>query len=247
MVAEKSGHEVIGFFGFGKAGIVPESVGQTLKDDQLSVDAGAEIGSVEDGSATQEEIAAAGDEEGGRKSVEIGVEGRVNWIPRVGGKRKVFGMSARLGRVEVTGETVEGKESHGIAGLAEVAHTGENSGGTGERQIELLEFYGDFGGENGSRGGAIDGDVVGLVRFKEIFVNGDGIVEAGGKRMFGSQAVENGDDFGTGKIGDGDGLGERAGIGIEATAVEIDEHTIAFFGCDGERCDDADGDPGDGI
>ena len=106
------------------------------------------------------------------------------------------------------------------------------------------EADGDFGGKDGSGGGAVEGDVGGLVGLEEVAVDGDGVVDGSGKWMLGGEAVEDGDDAGVGEVGDRDGLGEGAGIGVEAAAVNVDENVVGV--CVFEGKDVADGDVGDG-
>ncbi len=132
----------------------------------------------------------------------------------------------------------------GVGALAEVAEAGEDAEGGGEWEVELLEADGYFGGEDGAGGGAVEGDVGGLVGLEEVAVDGDGVVDGGGKFVLGREAVEDGDDAGVGEVGDGDGLGEGAGVGVEAAAVDVDEDAVRVLGVEWE--DVADGDAGDG-
>jgi hypothetical protein len=68
MLGQEICQELIGFIGFGKRRIIPESVGQGFEDDELRVNSGAKISAVQDGGAAQENVASAGDEKSGRKS-----------------------------------------------------------------------------------------------------------------------------------------------------------------------------------
>lgn len=112
MSAEEVGHVLVGFVGFGEADVVPEGVGEGFEDDEVGVDAVAEEGSVKDGGAAEQEVAAAGDEEGGSEAVEVGVEGGEDGVAGAGGA-DVFGVVvAGVGWIEVTGEAVEGV--HGL-------------------------------------------------------------------------------------------------------------------------------------
>ncbi len=165
---------------------------------------------------------------------------------RIGGA-DVFGVEGLGGRRrEVAGEAVEGVHGTGVVGLGEVSEAGEDAEGGRLRKVELFEADGDFRGEDGAGGGAVDGDVLGLVGFEEIAVDGDGVIEGGGKGMLGREAVEDGDDASVGEISDGDGFREGAGVGVEAAAVEIDEYTVGV-GRGGVRWGNvADGDAGDG-
>ena len=210
MGAEEGSHVGVGLAGFGEAYVVPEGMGEGFKDDEASVDAVAEKGAVKDGGAAEQKIAGAGDEEGGRKAVEVGEDGREDGIARIGGADVLKVGLAGRGWSEIAGETVEGVHGMGVIGLGEVAEAGEDAEGCGLREMELLEADGDLGGEDGAGGGAVDGDVLRLVGLEELAIDGDGVVEAGGKGVLGCQAIEDGDDAGMGEVGDGDGLGEGA-------------------------------------
>ena len=72
---EEAGHEVEGFGGFGELEVVPEGVGEGVEDDEAGVNVGAEKGAVKVGSVGEEEVARAGDEEGGRHAFEVGEDG----------------------------------------------------------------------------------------------------------------------------------------------------------------------------
>jgi len=130
--------------------------------------------------------------------------------------------------------------------LAEVAEAGEDAECGGKWQVELLEADSYFGSEDGTGGGSVEGDVSGLVGLEEVAVDGDGVVDGGGKFVLGREAIEDGDDAGVGEVGDGDGLGEGAGVGVEAAAVDVDEDAVGVHGCGVEREDVADGDSRDG-
>lgn len=121
LLVEELGHVGIGLFGFGEAYVIPEGVGEAFEDDELGVVAAAEKGPVEDGCTAEEEVAAAGDEEGWRHVVEIGVEGRKDGVFGVGGA-EVFGIERPLrDDGKGAGESAEAVHGHGVAGLAEVA------------------------------------------------------------------------------------------------------------------------------
>jgi hypothetical protein len=64
--------------------------------------------------------------------------------------------------------------------------------------------------------------------------------------MFGSEAVEDTDDADAGEIGDWDALGEGAGVGVEATAVDVDEDAVRMGRRVAEWSDVSDGNAGDG-
>jgi hypothetical protein len=102
----------------------------------------------------------------------------------------------------------------------------------------LLEAGGGFGGEDSSGGGSVEGDVLRLVGFEQLFVDVYCVVDRGGEGMLGSEAVEDGDDLGLREVGDGDAFGEGAGVGVEPSAVNADEDAVAFSGGDGEGRED---------
>ena len=87
----------------------------------------------------------------------------------------------------------------------------------------------------------------GLVGLKEVAIDGDGVVDGGGKFVLGRETVEDGDDAGVGEVGDGDGLGEGAGVGVEAAAVDVDEDVVGVLGVEWEDVADGDASDGDGF
>lgn len=211
MGTEEGGHVGVGFAGLGEAHVVPEGVREGFEHDQAGVDAVPEKGAVEEGSAAEQEVAGAGEEEGGWEAVEIGEDGGEHGVAGVRGA-DVLGVEglAGLGWGEITGEAAESVHGAGVVGSGEVAEAGEDAEGGGLREVQLLEANGDLGGEDGAGGGAVDGDVLGFVGFEELAVDGNGVVEGGGKGVLGRKAVEDGDDAGAGEMGDGDGLREGA-------------------------------------
>ena len=86
----------------------------------------------------------------------------------------------------------------------------------------------------------------GLVSFEEIAVDGDGVVDCCGEWVLGRKAVEDRHDPGVGEVGDGDALGEGAGIGVEAAPVEVDENTVWILRGDIDGSKDADRNASDG-
>ena len=94
----------------------------------------------------------------------------------------------------------------------------------------MPEADGDLGGEDGSGGGSVEGDVGRLVGLEKLAIDGDGVVDSGGKWVLGGEAVEDADDAGVGEVGDGDALGEGAGVGVEAAAVDVDENAVGMEG-----------------
>ena len=85
------------------------------------------------------------------------------------------------------------------------------------------------------------------MRFQEFFVDRDGVVDASRERMLGREAIEDGNYLCACKARDRDCLRQRARIGIEAAAVKVDQHAVAFFRRDRQRSDYAHGDAGDSV
>lgn len=76
--------------------------------------------------------------------------------------------------------------------------------------MQLLQLDGNFSGEDGTSGGAVDSDVARLVGLEEFPVDGHSVVNRSGKGVLGCEAIEDGNDFGAGQIGNGNGLSEGA-------------------------------------
>jgi hypothetical protein len=57
MLFEERSHQLIGFFGFGERGIVPERVGQRFENDELRVNSG--LGDKHDGESSCNRFAVA--------------------------------------------------------------------------------------------------------------------------------------------------------------------------------------------
>src|SRR3984957_21224874 len=66
----------------------------------------------------------------------------------------------------------------------------------------------------------------GLVSLQQLFVDGDCVVNAGGKGILGREAVEHGHNFDSCVAGDGNGFRVGTGIGVEAAAVQVDEDLV---------------------
>ena len=94
LLGEEIGHVGVGFFGFGEADVVPEGVRERLEDDESGIVSAAKEGALKDGSAAEQEVAGAGDEERGGHAVEVGVEGREDGIFGVGGAGVLSGRVA---------------------------------------------------------------------------------------------------------------------------------------------------------
>ena len=97
------------------------------------------------------------------------------------------------------------------------------------RQAKLLELRGHFGGEDGAGRGSVDDDVLRLVGLQQFLVDGDRVVDGGGKGMLGRQPVEHRHDLDFAVAGDGDRLGVGAGVGVEAAAVQVEQHLVLVF------------------
>jgi hypothetical protein len=77
-------------------------------------------------------------------------------------------------------------------------------------------------------------------------VDGDGGVYGGGKWMLWGEAVEHCNDFDSGVAGDGDSFGKRAGVGVKAASVQVDENLVAATAGQVRWHYDADRDTGNG-
>src|SRR5258708_6787105 len=196
MFFKECGHQLVGFLGFGKRGIVPESVWQRFENYQVCVDSIAKVGTVQDGGAAQQEIAATGDKQRSRKPSVIGVKRRKNWIGKCRRSDVLrTGATVRIGIVQVSGETVQRKQHDGISRVSKVSQSRENSGCRWKRQIQLFQFHRDLRSEDRASRGAVNPDVIRLIGLEQLFVDCDCIVEARGERMFGCQAIEHRDDL----------------------------------------------------
>ena len=72
------------FGGFGEFEVVPEGVGKSFEDDELGVDVGVKQSPMKERGIAEQKIASAGNEESGRKALEVGEDGRENWVAAVG-------------------------------------------------------------------------------------------------------------------------------------------------------------------
>ena len=121
LAGEKICHIAVGLFCFWKADVVPEGVRESFEDYEPGVVAAANEGAVKDGSAAEEQVAAAGDEECWRHIVEIREEGRDHWVLGIRAA-DVFDVEGLLfGDGESAGEAAETIHGLGVSGTAEVA------------------------------------------------------------------------------------------------------------------------------
>ena len=124
--------------------------------------------------------------------------------------------------------------------MAEVAQAGKDAQRFGERHTEVAQPYRDFASKDRAGGGAEDADVFRLVRFQKLAVDGNCVVERGGKWVLRSEAIEYGDDLRLREEGDRDGLGEGARVGVEASTVQVDQDPSLLCLRHRERGNDAD-------
>lgn len=115
VLIEEGGHVGVGFAGFRQADVVPEGVRQGLVDDEAGVHLVVQEGAVEDGGATEQQVAGAGEEEGGREAVKIGEDRGEDGIARIGGADVLRIKRLRRERIEVAREAVEGVHGFGIS------------------------------------------------------------------------------------------------------------------------------------
>ena len=95
-------------------------------------------------------------------------------------------------------------------------------------QPELFELDCDFAGQNRARRSSKDSDAARLVGLKQFFVDRDHIIDRGGKWIFRREAIIDGNNFDLRQIRDRNAFDQRAGIGIESAAMQIDQHAIAI-------------------
>src|SRR5579883_3224336 len=69
--AEKRSHQIQRFPGFRQLIVIPEGMGQCLKNDQLRSGPGAQKGAMQDGSPAEQKVASARNEQGGRKAAQV--------------------------------------------------------------------------------------------------------------------------------------------------------------------------------
>ena len=85
--------------------------------------------------------------------------------------------------------------------------------------------------------------MVGFVGLQQFLVDGNGVVDCGGKWMLRSEAIEHCDDFDSGVAGDGDGFGKGTRVGVKTTAMQVDKNLVAVTGGQVGGSDDATGTP----
>ena len=113
-----------------------------------------------------------------------------------------------LGRIEVSGESIQRIERLRIAIDAEVAHAGENAQRFRQRDSKIAQPDGDFASEDGAGGGAEDADILRLVRFQKLAVDSNCVVERRREWVLRGEAVEHGDDLRLREEGYGNRLGK---------------------------------------
>src|SRR5271165_2917779 len=170
---EKACHDLVGLARLRQAYIIPEGMRQCFEDDEVGVNARFEEFPMQNGRSAQQDVASAGDEEGGRESLYIRKQRREDGIFRIG-RAHIFGVVCpRIRRIEVAGKTMERVHGPRVAVPAEVAHAGEDAEGSGQRKAKLLQSDGCFGGEDSSGGGSVEADVLRLVALEQLLVDRD--------------------------------------------------------------------------
>ena len=239
-------HDVVGLDGLREGRVVPEGVRKRIEEDEACIDAGAQIGAVQVGGSAEQGIPAAGDEESGRQAVQIRVDGRQHRIFRIGRADIIGVVNAAVGWIEMACESLKRVERLGVGLLVEPVEGAEDAKGRGHGQAEQFEFHRHFRGEHGPRGSSVENDVAGFVGLEQFPVDGDSVVDCGGKWMFRGEAVEHCDDLDSGVAGDGNRFGERTGVGVKATSVQVEENLVAATAGQVGWSDDADRHAGNG-
>lgn len=139
LLGEEISHEVEGLGGFGKLEVVPEGMGKSLEHDELGIDAGAEEGAMEKRGVAEKQIPGAGDEEGRRHAMEVGVNGGKDGIFAVDAAG-VFLADGLMGilRFKSAGETVESEELHGVGRARVVGQSGKEARAAGRGRLSCL-------------------------------------------------------------------------------------------------------------
>src|SRR3954447_26304625 len=65
--------------------------------------------------------------------------------------------------------------------------------------------------------------------------------------MLGSETVQNRDILRFSEVRNGDGFGQRSGVGIEPAAVDVDQDMVGLVGTDFQGSDNPDRYPGHGM
>src|SRR5512140_2835127 len=133
-----------------------------------------------------------------------------------------------IGGLQLARKAVQSEQLPRVTDLAEVSERRKDAKGTRKRQAQLFETNRDFGGENRSRGGSENPDVARLVCLQEFPVNGDNIVDGGRKWILRGESIVDGHDFDLRQVGDGHAFNERSRIGVETSAVEIDQYALTI-------------------
>ena len=176
--------------------------------------------------------------------MEVGVDGGEDGVFGVGGSGVGGDGDFAGGRVETAVEAKKGVHGLRVAGADEAVEGAEDTEGRGLGRPSCLSVR-DFGGEDGAGGGSVDDDVVGLVGLEQFFVDGDGVIDGGGERVFGGETVKDRDDLDAGVAGDGDGLGVGAGVGVEPPPWRLRRRSSRWPGESLVGGDDVDGNAGD--
>src|SRR5215475_3862890 len=149
----------------------------------------------------EQQVTRAGDEQAGRPALHIGEYWRYDRILRIS-RANVF-IWSRLVRIEwfqPSWQAFERENLARVAGTREVGGRGKHSQRTGKRQAELFQLRSHFAGQNRACRRSGNSDLFWLVRFQQLFVDGDDIVDRCREWIFGREPVVDGNDFYFGKI-----------------------------------------------
>src|ERR1700723_162487 len=142
----------------------------------------------------------------------------------------------------MTGESLKGINRLRVIFVGKPVKRTEDTKGGGHGKAEQFQFHRDFCSERSPGRCSIENHVAGLVSLEQFAVDGDSVIDCGGKWMLGSQAIEDCDDFDSRVAGDGNRLGKRAGVGVKTASVQVDENLVAIPAGQVGGSDDADRD-----
>ena len=139
-------------------------------------------------------------------------------------------MNAAIGGIEMAGESLKRIDRLRVVLLIEAVQGAEDAKRRRHGKAERFELNRDLGGQDSSCRCSVENDVAGLVGLEHFPVDGDGVIDSGGKWMLRREAVEHRDDFDPGVAGDRNRFGIRAGVGVKSTAVQVDENLVVISG-----------------
>ena len=250
MKVEESGGFGEGVGGFGGVGDDEIfGVGGGFEDEELGFDAGFQKLLVDADGVAEEEVARAGDEDGGWESGEVSVDGGKQRLFAVVGAGVKLGGGVQLAvfRAEDVVDVFVGEV--GVAGLGEVGPGCAGQDGCGQRQVQLFETEDGGQGEASAGGGAEEGKIFGGVSLEHFFPNRHGVIDGRGEGVVGGHAVVDGEDLRLAVVSHDDSFSKASATGERdvAAAMHVDQQAIAIFGGDGVGIDEVDVNAGDGL